>query len=192
MSVKLLTEHHLEFLSLKGGCTGSSESTLIKMPIVGNHMSWLIYLFQLKATVLYIHPLSKAAALTCLPFIVNSNGVSENQFPDMSQGLIIPDATVKNVDKRGVYLKLADKITGCALVSLTLFMLGNFTCVMPSADFFKRTFSKNSFRNTLRVSNSLDPDQARHFVGPDLGLKCLHRLSAGDTRRQRVLKIALK
>ena len=32
MSVKLLTEHHLEFLSLKGGCTGSSESTLVKMP----------------------------------------------------------------------------------------------------------------------------------------------------------------
>ena len=32
MSVKLLTEHHLEFLSLKGGCTGLSESTLIKMP----------------------------------------------------------------------------------------------------------------------------------------------------------------
>ena len=32
MSVKLLTEHQLEFLSLKGGCTGSSESTLVKMP----------------------------------------------------------------------------------------------------------------------------------------------------------------
>ena len=32
MSVKLLTEHHLEFLSLKGDCTGSSESTLVKMP----------------------------------------------------------------------------------------------------------------------------------------------------------------
>ena len=32
MSVKLLTEHHLEFLSLKGVCTGSSESILIKMP----------------------------------------------------------------------------------------------------------------------------------------------------------------
>ena len=28
----LLTEHHLEFLSLKGGCTGTSESTLVKMP----------------------------------------------------------------------------------------------------------------------------------------------------------------
>ena len=32
MSVKLLTEHRLEFVSLKGGCTGSSESTLFKMP----------------------------------------------------------------------------------------------------------------------------------------------------------------
>ena len=32
MSVKLLAEHHLEFLSLKGDCTGSSESTLDKMP----------------------------------------------------------------------------------------------------------------------------------------------------------------
>ena len=30
MIVKLLTEHHLEFLSLKGGCTGSSDSTLVK------------------------------------------------------------------------------------------------------------------------------------------------------------------
>ena len=32
MIVKLLTEHHLEFLSLQGGCRGSSESTLVKMP----------------------------------------------------------------------------------------------------------------------------------------------------------------
>ena len=32
MSVKLLTEHHLEFLGLKGDCTGLSESTLVKMP----------------------------------------------------------------------------------------------------------------------------------------------------------------
>ena len=31
MIVKLLTEHHLEFLILKGGCRGSSESTLVKM-----------------------------------------------------------------------------------------------------------------------------------------------------------------
>ena len=32
MSVMVLTEHHSEFLSLKGGYTGSSESTHVKMP----------------------------------------------------------------------------------------------------------------------------------------------------------------
>ena len=32
MNFKLLTEHHMEVLSLKGGCTGTSESTLVKMP----------------------------------------------------------------------------------------------------------------------------------------------------------------
>ena len=32
ITIKLLTEQHLQFLSLKGGCTGSAESTLIKMP----------------------------------------------------------------------------------------------------------------------------------------------------------------
>ena len=32
MSVKLLTENRLEFVTLKGRCTGSSESTLVKMP----------------------------------------------------------------------------------------------------------------------------------------------------------------
>ena len=32
MNVNLLTEPHLVFLSLKGGCTGESESTHVKMP----------------------------------------------------------------------------------------------------------------------------------------------------------------
>ena len=32
MILKLLTEHHLEFLSFKGGCRGLSESTHAKMP----------------------------------------------------------------------------------------------------------------------------------------------------------------
>ena len=32
MILKLLAEHHLEFLSLTGGCRGSSESTHVKMP----------------------------------------------------------------------------------------------------------------------------------------------------------------
>ena len=32
---------------------------------------------------------------------------------------------------------------------------------------------KKSFRNNIRESNSLDPDQAQHFVGADLGPNCL-------------------
>ena len=46
ISVKLLTEHHLEFLSFKGGCTVSSESTLVKMQIVGNLMPRLNYIIS--------------------------------------------------------------------------------------------------------------------------------------------------
>ena len=64
-------------------------------------------------------------------------------------------------------------------------VLGNFACFLSSADFFsKSTFSKNAFKNIIRVSNSLDSDQARHFVGPDLGPNCLQRFSADDTDRQ--------
>ena len=50
---------------------------------------------------------------------------------------------------------------------------------------FKLPFSKISFRNTISVSNSLDSNQARRFVGPDLDLNCLQRISADDTTRQR-------
>ena len=40
------------------------------------------------------------------------------------------------------------------------------------------------FFNTIRVSNRLDPDQARHFVGPDLGPNCLQRLSADNKGKE--------
>ena len=52
--------------------------------------------------------------------------------------------------------------------------------------FSKINLSKNSFRNTIRVSNSLDSDQARQNVGPDLCPNCLKKLSADDTSRQSV------
>ena len=32
MNIKLLTEHHFEFLTLKEDCTGSSESIHVKIP----------------------------------------------------------------------------------------------------------------------------------------------------------------
>ena len=43
-----------------------------------------------------------------------------------------------------------------------------------------------SFKNAIRVSNSLNPHQAWHFVWPDLVPSCLQRLSADDTIWQRV------
>ena len=59
--------------------------------------------------------------------------------------------------------------------------------VLPSGylfmDAFLSSVSKKSFMNATRVSNSLDPDQAQHSVGPDLIPNCLQRLSADETSR---------
>ena len=50
-------------------------------------------------------------------------------------------------------------------LSLSLCMLGNFACFFVICGFFfKLTFSKKHLRDTIRVSNSLDPDQAQCFV----------------------------
>ena len=66
-------------------------------------------------------------------------------------------------------------------------MLGIFPCLCCRLQTIsKLTFSKNSFKNTIRVSNNLDPDQDRHFVEPDLGPSRLQQLSADDTSWQRV------
>ena len=66
--------------------------------------------------------------------------------------------------------------------SLTLCLLIDYYNVFVLCWFFsKSTFSKNTFRNIIRVSISLDPDVTWHFVGPDLGSNCLQRLSVDDT-----------
>ena len=44
-------------------------------------------------------------------------------------------------------------------------------------------FFKKIFSGIPSESNSLDPDQARHFVGPDPGSNCLQRLPAEDKSR---------
>ena len=78
--------------------------------------------------------------------------------------LLIPKKTTHHV--------LSENVT-----IVTLCLLGNFAyffCRLSSADFFfKIIFFENSFRNTIRMSKSLDPDQVRRSVGPDLGLNCL-------------------
>ena len=73
--------------------------------------------------------------------------------------------------------------TGRQLVQVCNICLCSPACLFVVCWFFsKATFLKN----TTRVSNSLYPDQAWHFVRPDLSPNCLQRLSADDTSRQRV------
>ena len=63
MIVKLLTEHHMEFLSLKRGRRDSSESTHVKKPHcnVGNLMHWLNFGMPIQLAIYfadYPHPVS--------------------------------------------------------------------------------------------------------------------------------------
>ena len=63
--------------------------------------------------------------------------------------------------------------------NLTICMLGNYLFVhvfLSSVDYFQNK-CKKKIGNTISVTLGLYPDQARHFLGPDLGLNCLQRLS---------------
>ena len=48
------------------------------------------------------------------------------------------------------------------------------------------SFSQNSFRNSLKVSNSLDLDQVEKFVRSDLDPNSLQILSADDRSQQSI------
>ena len=62
---------------------------------------------------------------------------------------------------------------------------GSYHAFLLSVDFFQSQLFR---KKTIRMSNILDPNQARHFVGPDLGpnYMYLQSLSADGTNRQRV------
>ena len=65
MIVKLLTEHHLEFLSLKGDCRGSSESTHVKMPHCWKSRALAQFIDkQTVTTYAYIANLSRTMGIT--------------------------------------------------------------------------------------------------------------------------------
>ena len=71
---------------------------------------------------------------------------------------------------------------GSYTVHLALCMLGTLHAILSSADIFIYLFKSSGILSESH--NRLDPDQARHFVGPDLGPNCLQRLSADDTGKQ--------
>ena len=59
---------------------------------------------------------------------------------------------------------------GGVIVFFFVFVFSFFSFLI---NFFKQIFQKYH----IRVSTSLDTDQAQNFVGPDLGPNCLQRLS---------------
>ena len=82
MNIKPLTEHHLEFLSLKGGCTGSSESTLVKMPHCWkSHVTALIIFISVLVCNNHLTDEERAGCFTkcmylCLSSFVGDCGIS--------------------------------------------------------------------------------------------------------------------
>ena len=104
MIVKLLTEHHLEFLSLKGGCRGLSESTLVKMLHcwkyhAGAHLS-LRSLFCLfwsgRSTQVLLYSVFLSVIAFTTPCQVLNHKVYSN-FMNKRQGIEICPSTVKPV-----------------------------------------------------------------------------------------------
>ena len=77
---------------------------------------------------------------------------------------------------------MSQNLLSAAVVIGSHCMLDNFAFFVWSC-FKKSTFLKNSFKNTIRVSNSLDPDQAGPMVRPDLGPNCLQRISTSDNNQ---------
>ena len=75
MIVKLLTEHHLEFLSYKGGCTDSSESIFVEMSNcwkshftahMGNNVSLeCLHIFIMHIHTMHIMPGAMPKQATC-------------------------------------------------------------------------------------------------------------------------------
>ena len=67
MIVKLLTERHLGFLSLKGGCTGWSEFTHVKMPHCWkSHVTAHIPLFQVTLYLTAVLILKRNTTILCM------------------------------------------------------------------------------------------------------------------------------
>ena len=67
-------------------------------------------------------------------------------------------------------------------------MLGYCSCFLSSADFFQNHLFRKILSGIPSVANSLDPDLARHFVGPDLGPNCLHSASSDTTGHRCVFR----
>ena len=71
MIVKLLTEHNLEFLSLKEGRRSSSESTHVKMPYSWKSNALPQIIFQFVCSPVDQSPISAGTVLTVHQYLAN-------------------------------------------------------------------------------------------------------------------------
>ena len=72
------------------------------------------------------------------------------------QGVLKQDLILLALEVVGTKWDYTASLMMYVLISLTHCMLGTFSCFLSSPDFFfKITFFKNSFMNTIRMSNSL-------------------------------------
>ncbi|KAK2175873.1 hypothetical protein NP493_701g01000 [Ridgeia piscesae] len=96
-----------------------------------------------KAAILFVHPTSKAIALTQLTHLVTPDLSPRKQFGDLAIGDIIEKAEVIRVEKtRGVYFKLGDRVTAFARLS----ELADKTPQKVGPEFQKGTFHRCRIR----------------------------------------------
>ena len=103
MSVELLTEHHLEVLSLTGGCTGSAECPLVKMPhCLKSRVAAHIFLFPNQNKVCR-HISVVPRALHC--------GISA----------ILPPMSLRNAPRAGLRVHLENLLIFSLFITISLF-----------------------------------------------------------------------
>ena len=93
MSVKLLTEYHLEFLSLKGEATKACLSLhLSKCHVVGNHMSRLMF----RSLLYNWPPVNQCLLGSCVPFFLFILRICKQSSSKRSKiDLVINDAFIR-------------------------------------------------------------------------------------------------
>ena len=110
MIVKLLTEHHLECLNLKGGCRGSPESTLVKMP-----HCWESHALALLLLFLYYSAHLQIAESDMQPLLEDSIDVEGGH----KEGPHLPHQ--KNINVRAAFIHvIGDIIQSCGVLIAAL------------------------------------------------------------------------
>ena len=110
---------------------------------------------------------------------MRSDLIKLNNFYEMTLFLhavfdfITRSAIISRVTENAAYFieALKKHLALCLLEILRVFFV--LCYFFFQSQFFKK---KNSFRNTIRVANSLYADQARRSVEPQLGPNCLQKL----------------